>query len=297
MSASTKQGPGVGGAILCVFLGLLAIIFGLVAGIIKIPSSLLAETSITESMEEVDLSEVTLPTTDGDEIDLAEMIYDSLGTKLQDQVSESRINDLLEEEYLRDFAGDVLSGYAGNLTGEGGSYRLNGEKIERFIRKNRSKLEKTLNTEITDEMLDNLNCDQWDDSLKEFSKSLNEVGEYTSILFSPIAFWLPMGLMILLLVCIALICRFKLPALLYVGIPVTILGLLYFGINVALGYTTRIVCSLTDLPTSIGSVINPLLSGAEKPLLTLAAIMLVAGLLAILAYIFIRLFTKPKAEA
>lgn len=201
----------------------------IVAGVLSVVTMSLSVNSISAMLQQVDLSAITIPNENGEEVELAEFLYDSIDeeTVAKYDLTVEDFEGLLEDLEWQESASELISDFTNYIT-TGEEFELKSEEVVEIIKDNEEEIAKATNgfrfdydklEEVLDEeVLKNI-------SPAQINKSIGfDLGAITDTAFKVggLVLW---GLVALWFLLIWAACRFRpLPTLQFVGMTSAIVG-------------------------------------------------------------------------
>ncbi len=225
---------------------LAVILFALVftASSITIARHDLSEDNCEDLIEDAKLEKLVLPIEGGDEMELSEYVYDLCREfDIDDDVSRSDIEDLLEEDYIKDFIEENVEEYRAYIFDGEKTEGITSKEIVKFVKKNENKIRRTIGLYGDDEFV--FDYDELEDTLDEslgddFSIEIIEENYKTEAkavqlglsVISQIVF---VFLTVVFAVFIFIVNKKRVRnAFVYVGVPLTVAGALFLIAGIAM---------------------------------------------------------------
>lgn len=289
------------------FLCLLAVLFAVSSCMIFVLRSATSPKALKGILEDVRLSDLTIPTGDGDPQPLSEYIAEQVPEKYRSDprynLNANNIEKLMNRAFIRDFLEDRLQVVAENVYSGSDERFLTSRELKSFLRKNAAEVEKitgyTLSEKDIDEIGSYLEKNEAVENITVNELSMSRLQEEIPFLAaipfltSYVTAGLLAGLAVAMLVLAALICRFRGFSLVYVSITCLFTGSVYLTLSLL---TNTLANVLYDLYPLQKDFYTRLLSSVRSACLRISLPLIAAGLLCIAALVIIKVVRNAKAR-
>lgn len=292
----------VGSSFLCLF----AILFGLSACLIFALRAATSPKALGNILEDVRLSELTVPAEDGRTQLLSEYITNQIpeSTRAKYQLDVDSIERLMDRAFIREFLESTLEDAAERIYSSDDESFLTSREVKRFLRRNSAEVERVIGYKLSDKDIEQIGSYLEDNEVLD-NISFNDLSmsrlqeEYPFLAALPIlTSYLMAGLLaalaVILLVFAVWVSRFRRFSLVYVSVACLVVGGIYLTAALLTGTLASALHDLFPLPKSIyTSLLSPLRSACLRIGLPLAGV----GLLCIVILIVARAISKKRRKA
>lgn len=224
----------------CILLTIFVILFGFTASLVVIARKSIDESSIRKFVKSIDISDIDAEFINGSSADtlseyICEVSWDEFGIKL----SEGDVEEILDEDYVRNFLSDKIDDYIEDLLYETGDGSIDVDELIDFLEKNNDSFAKITGYSFSDYDLDNIK-----DSLRKPLKSTrlsNYRDDYESG-FGVVRNLLSYGFMAIMAglagicaIVIIILSQPKSSSLINIGVSCGIIGVLDFALALRIG--------------------------------------------------------------
>ncbi|MCH5183636.1 MAG: hypothetical protein J1E00_05605 [Oscillospiraceae bacterium] len=292
----------IGSSFLCLF----AVLFGLSACLVFALRAATSPKAFENILENVRLSELTVPAEDGGTQLLSEYITNQIpeSTRAKYQLDVDSIERLMDRAFIREFLETKLGDASERIYSGDDENFLTAREVKRFLKKNSAEVERVIRYRLSDKDIEKIGS-YLEDNEALGNVTFNELSmprlqeEFPFLAALPIlTSYLMAGLLatlaVTLLVFAAWVSRFRRFSLVYVSVACLVVGGIHLTAALLTGTLASALHDLFPLPRSIyTSLLSPLRSACLRIGLPLAGV----GLLCIVILIVARVISKKRRKA
>jgi hypothetical protein len=270
----------------CVILTIFAVLFGFTASLVVIARKSIDESSIRKFVKSIDISDIDAEFIKGSSADtLSEYICDVSWDEFGIELSESDVEKILEEDYVKDFLSDKIDDYIDDLLYETGDGAIDVDELIDFLEENNESFAKITGYYFKDYDYNNI-----EDSLKKPLKStrLSNYRDDYETGFGIVRSLLSYGFMAIMIglagicaIVIVILSQPRINSLFNIGASFGVIGLLDFAVVLGIGNMAHKFNKVWELGTRFWQkLLSPMKNAGIVTglvLLIICVILLIAG--------------------
>lgn len=245
------------------------------------------EDAVSAVVNEISIADIrvgSMMNADDSDLTLAEYIHDSLDEELVSRynLSEGNIEELLEEEEIKDFLSEKLSEYCDYIYSGGSEPKVTAKEIVKLLEKNEKTIYRITGYQLGENDYEEIRETLGDGQLGmlDMSNVSEEYGSVLTMLKIGLSYWLLAVLAVIaVLLCVLVFMLYRrriVNAFLAVGAALLAAGLAGFAVSLFSDSIARALCDLFSFPQE---AVKPIVKHLFLNLLQLSAVVLITGII------------------